>query len=228
MLLLCISIAAYAQAPTVSQPTLWNRLYVDKSLPNGWHTGVLIEDGKYIDPWRSHIFLTEFHLKKKVASNWSVGLHGTYLRFALPHDPDFGETVRMDEMRWNQSITYKGLKMGAARMSLRLRAEERFFRTQRQEAGMTNFKYTFLRLRHRLLIKVPIHPRINWLISEEYMIQARKDLNFQFDQNRAGTSLMWKVNETLSLELGYQHWYQVTPAIKYSRHSPRTGLYIKL
>ncbi|MEM9328698.1 MAG: DUF2490 domain-containing protein [Bacteroidota bacterium] len=229
LLLVLLILASPASAqPTKTQTTLWYRLYATKPLSQKLKAGLLIEDRKYLNPWRSHIFLTELNLQRKVARQWTVGIHGTYLIFALPHDPQVRESVRMDELRTHQSITFPQIHLKKVGISLRSMVEQRWFSIEGEDRSMDSYTYTYLRLRHRLRVRIPLTKRLSCLLSDEYMIQARKDLHFRYDQNRAGVSAMVKVNDQVALELGYLHWHQRRAALRFSRHSLRTGIYLKL
>ena len=227
-LLFNIAILGLAQTPLREQTTFWYRLYATKSITRNLKAGLMIEDRKYVNPWRSHIFFTELNLQRRLADRWTVAMHGTYLIFALPHDPQVQDSYRVDELRIHQSVTYPGVHIRNVGISFRTMLEQRLFKMEGEDGSMGDFTYTYFRIRNRMKVKIPVHERVSLILSEEYMIQSRKDVDFDFDQNRAGISTMYKINDVMSFEMGYLHWYQVRTLVRYSRHSWRTAIYLKL
>ncbi len=214
---------------TLRQTTLWNRIYVKKSIKEGQSINFLGENRQYISPWRAHMTYGELSYHRKVGKSTSAALLTTYLTFALPHDPDVKDTKRLDELRFHQSLTQRLLKKGNHQLVVRFMLEERFFLREQEDGGMADhFDFTYWRFRTRFRYSLGLTENLSFLFSEEVHIQANESLNVKFDQSRTDMILRYRVNKNVAIDGGYLLWYQERSTVNYLRHSIRTGLFISI
>ncbi|MEM9340250.1 MAG: DUF2490 domain-containing protein [Bacteroidota bacterium] len=219
---------AAGQNPLEEQVTLWNRLYVVKKLPQIHSMGLLVENRQFVNPWRGHIFLAELNYHRKISPLGSLGIHGTYLIFTLPHDPEVSNTSRKVELRTHQSFTYRWVAAKPSLLVTRIMLEERFFRSESESEQKNGFALKYLRLRTRIKCAIPVTDRLKFIFSDEFMFQSPGDLDIGFDQNRLDAIFRYQLIPQLALDLGYLNWYQQRNTVDYLRHSIRTGVFIKI
>ena len=227
--LLAVAFPTVAQEkPHLQQTTLWNRLVIQHR-KTSYTYGLLLETRNYLNPFRHHITVAEVNIKKHLPSRISLGVHGGYILFTLPHDPYEKENAfQLHEIRFGQSITFPIAETKGLQLKGRFMVEERFFNSESPSDTESGYAFEYLRLRTRVSIKKQLSNRLDLLITEMFMLQSSGDMNFRFDQNRLDTFLRFHLSPKIGLDAGYLRWYQHKPNTIYTRHSIRTGMLLRL
>jgi hypothetical protein len=213
-------------------PVLWTKYNLTWKIDEKWSITSAGDQRQFISPHRQHMFLGELNAKRKFGNGWTFGMHFSYVRFTLPHNPEVTETITRWELRPQQSLTYSRALGEKWKFAWRAELEQRFFEAFDGDGILQDGKYEFVsfRLRNQLQLTYQIGPRLSLIGFNEYHVHAGNDLPSFFDQNRVGASLKYNLTKNLAFETGYLNWYQrQRPENAYFlRHSYRVVLLITI
>lgn len=202
-LLFVITLKGLAQTSTES--LIWPRYQLDWQINDHWSVRQEVENRMYWFPFRQHQFLSRTHLLRPINNQWKWGFGYTHFFQYVPQNPWAEDLSAHLELRPQLELSNKTPLGEGFVLGHRYWAEFRFF-----ESG-DGFDFGALRLRYNLSlgwtknhwrITANTEPMINWGPA------VRRNV---FDQNRLGLAVRRKLNNRLSLETGYIHWYQQMP-----------------
>lgn len=210
------STKAIAQKNVETQHLLWTGYSLKLPIAADWKFKQEIENRQYWFPYNQHQFITRSHVERDSSDEFSTAAGFTYFRQSLPQDPYYKDLTVRTELRPQIEMLYKQALNPSLELTNRLWTEFRFF-----EQNNTRFRFENARLRYKLELQYNLTENWRLKLFNEILLNAGKNIVYNvFDQNRAGVSGIYELNNNVSLELGYFNWYQqrATGVDFYNRH----------
>ena len=215
-----------------NQSLLWTRYYNQLELNAKWSIHSEFDNRIFLSPLVQNLFVLRVQGRYKVLEQIELGAGFTYFSVAT-QDPDIDSKFNKPEYRIQQDATLKQ-NLGKINLNQRFQVEERFFQNFDNE-GLTSGSTFFWRFRYRIQGDYNFWQKkkqfLKAIISDEIMINAgEKVVNNTFDQNRIYAGLLYGINSTLALELGYMNSFQQrsTEVDYFNRNIIRLSIYHKL
>lgn len=197
---------------TSNQNLYWIRYYNQLSFNEKWTWHNEIDERRFFEHNKHHHLIMHTRLHYKIFKNADVAMGFTY-SLQSPHDPNSTSNLVIPELRPGQEFNFINPVTARLTVQQRLRIDERFIRKNDGVALLPGYDFNF-RFRYRLqasyvLSKAEAKNPTTIKVADELMINAGPNIVYnRFDQNRIYVAIEQGIIKTVSVELGYLHWYQ--------------------
>lgn len=231
---IALQFAATAQNVT-EQTLLWSGYFNKCSIAEKWQIHTEYEERRYLFPDRVHQrFMPRLSVLYTVSDRFALNAGCLYFQQWLPHDPEI-DAYLSNEIRPHQYAQFTE-QYGRVQLITRIMFEERFM--QRDRNSFMPYRFN---LRERTLFRAAIKlignftghesSKIDLFAYDEFFVHMGEGIGYNvFDQNHIGAGLMFKFNDTFSLQGSYFNWYQQRPSGVdfFSRHIIHFTLFHKM
>lgn len=212
-----------AQRTVDHQNLYWVKYQAVIPLSEQWRLKPSIEDRRYFEGNRQHMWLFTLDADRKLKNGWMAGVGFTRWTILLPSDPDSEFEVTQGEWRPYEYLTHSSRLSERFTLSSRYLMEERIRKNVGvdpvsgapviQDGYFFHFRFRMkAQIEYRLTpadASVPVH----LAVYDELLVQFGTDkIDNIFDQNRISGLLKVGVGKQTDVSLGYINWYQQAPS----------------
>jgi hypothetical protein len=230
--MLLLPLTTIAQKEVMHQTQLWYAYFNNLKFSDKYRLLTDVQERQFIKPVGAQgNLIFRSILYRSLGNNWEAGA-GLALFFTSPQKIPSSIDLVVPELRPTIDFTYKQ-KAGNLNISHRYRFEARYFHDVENNKLSGGYIFGTFRCRYQFSADYPIiknaqkKPVLSIRAYDEIFVNfGGKIVSNTFDQNRIYGGLMYDVNKSLTLELGYLNWFQETTdgTTYYNRNIIRFGI----
>jgi hypothetical protein len=212
--LLLFPFSLLSQKSITNQKLVWYGYYNTLKINEKWIVTTEVQERQFVNPTAQHQLLFTGNLVRSFNKNWNASLGITYF-LQSPNEPESKSNLIVPEWRPDVTIANK-MKFPFVTISNRFKTEVRFFHEVQNNQLVGGYPFSNCRLRYQLGFDFPLLKdkitKENYLsikVSDEIFFNlTNKNVPNLFDQNRIYCGANYKLNKSLSVEVGYLNWFQ--------------------
>jgi Protein of unknown function (DUF2490) len=204
---------AAAQNPRVFSDALyWIRYYNQLTLSQKWAWHNEVDNRTFFENNRHQHLIAHTRVHYALGPRTSLAWGLTYSLQDV-QSPQAPATASVPEWRPVQEISHMHPLAKRWQLHHRFRIDERFFRNSQNGQLTEGYRFNW-RFRYRIQLSyqlIPLQPSGQYLtakVSDELMLNAGREINQHFDQNRVYAALEYGLSASFAAEVGYLWWYQ--------------------
>lgn len=215
--LLSLFLFSFLPTPTIAQTEvdyqdlMWYGFFFTMPVDRDWTIFTQIQERHFITPLAQHQLSVKGRIQKELGNGWSAATGVGYL-LQSPNNPGSESNSVEREFRIDVEASYEK-DFGKLTLDQRLRFETRLFPKEIQDESaidevdyFDSFRFRYRLLAYYMVWEISENQELKILAGNEVMLQAGKNPNYLFDQNRLLVGVDLKMSAKLNLEITYQKW----------------------